>query len=71
MEKRYIFAIVAFFLGGIGIQEFLVGNTARGVLAVLFCWTGIPAIVALVQLVLALTAGSDEKFLERYPNCKL
>lgn len=71
MEKRFVFAIVAFLLGGMGIQEFLIGNTLRGVLGILFCWTGIPAIVAIVQIVKALTAGSDEKFLEMYPNCAI
>ncbi|MBR1793515.1 MAG: hypothetical protein IJ764_07760 [Bacteroidales bacterium] len=71
MDKRFIFALVAFFLGGLGIQEFLIGNNLRGVLGVLFWWTFIPSIVALVQIVKALCAGSDEKFFAMYPNCKL
>ncbi|MBQ0016814.1 MAG: NINE protein [Bacteroidales bacterium] len=71
MDKRYIFAIAAFLLGSLGIQEFLLGNTARGILGIIFCWTCIPAIVAIVQIVKALCAGSDEQFFEMYPKCRL
>ena len=71
MEKRFVFALIAFFLGGLGIQEFVLGNTVRGILGILFCWTFIPALVALVQLIKALCAGSDTAFLQMYPNCKL
>ena len=70
MQKRYIFSIVAFLLGGLGIQEFLLGNTVRGVLGIVFCWTGIPAIIALIQIVRALCSGSDEEFNRIYPNNK-
>ena len=68
MENRFIFAIIAFFLGTLGIQEFILGNTFRGVIGILFCWTGIPAIIALVQMVIALCCGSDEAFYARWPK---
>ena len=71
MEKRFVFVILAALLGGMGIQEFVIGNIARGVLGILFCWTCIPAIIAIVQIIKALTCGSDEKFMQMYPNCKL
>lgn len=71
MEKRFIFAFFAFFLGGLGIQEFLLGNKCRGILGICFFWTFIPTVVALVQIVRALCSGSEERFFEIYPKCKL
>ena len=41
--------ILALFLGGIGIHEFYLGNTGGGVVMLLFCWTFIPAFIALIQ----------------------
>lgn len=70
MENRYKFAIIAFLLGGLGIQEFFLGNNLRGVLGILFCWTGIPAIVAIVQLIIAIMANDDDEWLAKYPNNK-
>ena len=37
------------FLGGIGAHHFYLGNTGSGVVFLLFCWTFIPAIIALFQ----------------------
>lgn len=71
MEKRFVFAIIAFLGGGLGLQEFLIGNDARGALGIIFCWTGIPAVIAVVQAVRALCSGSDEEFLRIYPHCRL
>ena len=71
MQKRYLFALVALFLGGLGIQEFLLGNTLRGILGIVFCWTGIPAIIAIIQIIRALCSGSDEEFDRIYPNNKI
>lgn len=41
--------LLAFFLGGFGVQEFYLGNLTGGVLAIVFFWTFVPAIIALVQ----------------------
>lgn len=71
MEKRFQFAIIAFLLGGLGIQEFFLGNDFRGVLGILFCWTGIPAIVAIVQLIIAILAEDDDEWLSKYPKNRL
>lgn len=71
MEKRFQFAIIAFLLGGLGIQEFFLGNDFRGVLGILFCWTGIPAIVSIVQLIIAILAEDDDDWLGRYPKNRL
>lgn len=68
MDNRFIFAIIAFFLGSLGIQEFFLGNHFRGVLGILFCWTYIPAIIAIIQIVIALFCSSDKEFYMKWPR---
>ena len=41
--------LLAVFLGGLGVHHFYLGNVGIGVFYVLFCWTFIPAIVALLE----------------------
>lgn len=57
--------ILAILLGGIGVHKFYLGETWKGVLYLLFCWTFIPAIVALVEGILYLTK-SEEEFQRKY-----
>lgn len=60
MKKNFWIAILIAFIGGsFGLQEFYVGNIGRGLLSVLFCWTCIPAIVAIVQVIMWLFNGED------------
>jgi len=58
-------ALFAFFLGGFGAHKFYLGKAGQGILFFLFCWTFIPAIVALVEGILFLTM-SDETFAQKY-----
>ena len=51
-------------LGGLGVHRFYLGN-AIGVLYLLFCWTGIPSIVGLIEGIIYLTM-SDKDFDEKY-----
>jgi TM2 domain-containing membrane protein YozV len=44
------YALLALFLGGLGAHHFYLGRTLAGVLSVIFFWTFIPAICALVEL---------------------
>ena len=54
-------ALLAIFLGGLGAHKFYLGEIGPGVLYVLFCWTGVPALVGLIEgIVLANMA--KEKF---------
>ena len=57
--KKSTYVILALLLGGIGIHEFYAGKTGMGILYILFCWTGIPLIVAIIQAIIALTKPSD------------
>ncbi|XWX04143.1 TM2 domain-containing protein [Aggregatilineales bacterium SYSU G02658] len=59
-------AIIALFLGGLGAHHFYLGKVGEGTLYLLFCWTGIPLILSLIDLVL-IVSTSDQKWLEKYP----
>lgn len=56
--------VLALLLGGIGIHRFYLGQW-WGIFYLLFCWTFIPAIAALVEGILFLTA-SDEEWKAKY-----
>lgn len=64
-KSRIAAALLAFFLGGFGAHKFYLGQTGMGILYLLFCWTFIPAIIALVEFILLLTM-KDEVFNVRY-----
>lgn len=60
-------ALLAFFLGGIGVHKFYLGQGGLGVVYLLFCWTFIPAIVAFIEF-LVLLGMSERDFATRYPG---
>lgn len=41
--------LLALFLGGFGAHHFYMGKTGLGILYLVFCWTFIPAIIALIE----------------------
>ena len=60
MKKSFWNFIVLALIGGfIGLQEFYRDRSPLGVLAVLFCWTGIPALVAFIEAVVWLFRGEE------------
>ena len=56
----WCFSILCIMGGFMGLQEFYRGKIGLGVFAVLFFWTGIPAIVAFIEAVVWLFRGEDE-----------
>lgn len=58
---RTVAGILAILLGGLGVHKFYMGKIGTGILCVLFCWTGIPSIVGLIEGIIYLTS-SDEEF---------
>ncbi len=48
-KSAVVALLLAIFLGGIGGHKFYLGNFVLGILYLVFCWTGIPSIVALVE----------------------
>lgn len=51
--------VLSILLGDIGIGHFYTGQTLRGVLDIVFCWTGIPAIIGLVEGIIWLCEDDD------------
>ena len=53
-------ALLAFFLGGFGAHKFYVGKYGQGIFYILFCWTGIPGLIAFVEFIIYLCTPSEE-----------
>lgn len=70
MKNKSTAAILAFFLGGIGIHRFYLGQSGLGILYLIFCWTFVPAIIALVDFIIFLTMDED-KFNMKYNPGKI
>lgn len=69
MKSKTTAAILAIFLGSIGVHRFYLNQTGLGILYLIFFWTCIPAIISLIDFVAFLTM-SEEAFNAKY-NSKL
>lgn len=65
-KNKVTAGLLAIFLGGLGIHKFYLGQPGSAVLYILFCWTIIPSIIALVEGITYLTM-TDQQFAEKYP----
>jgi TM2 domain-containing membrane protein YozV len=59
--SKVIYVLLAFFLGGFGIHKFYAGHIFLGILYLIFCWTGIPAFVALIEFIIGLCKEADSE----------
>lgn len=66
-KSKLAAALFALLLGGFGLHKFYLGSVWWGITYLLFCWTFIPAIVALVEGILLLTM-SENDFIRKYGN---
>lgn len=57
--NKVIYLLITFFLGAFGIHKFYAGKNGMGTLYFLFCWTGIPAILAFIDFIVGLFKRSD------------
>lgn len=57
--NKLAYCLLAFFLGGLGIHKFYAGKTGAGIAYLLFCWTFIPAVIALIEFIIGLTKHAD------------
>lgn len=65
LSRRVISALFAILLGTFGVHKFYLGKVGQGILYALFFWTGIPAVVGIIEGILYLTM-SDETFEQKY-----
>ncbi|MDE6275148.1 MAG: TM2 domain-containing protein [Clostridia bacterium] len=67
MKSKVVAGILAILLGGIGVHKFYLGKIGMGILYLVFCWTGIPSIIGLIEGIMYLVAD-DDTFQAKY--CK-
>lgn len=65
MKNRKLAAVLAIALGGFGAHKFYLGKILWGIIYLLFCWTGIPTIISLIEGIIFLTE-SDSSFNKKY-----
>ncbi|MFB8792589.1 MAG: NINE protein [Potamolinea sp.] len=61
MKDKGTAALLAFFLGFVGIHKFYLGENLAGILYAVFSWTCIPGIIAFFEF-LGLLLMSDQAF---------
>lgn len=66
-KDRVTAGLFALLLGGIGAHHFYLGNIVLGIIYLLFCWTFIPFLVAIVEGIVYF-CQSEEFFAARYPG---
>ena len=66
-KKRITAALLALFLGGLGIHFFYLNKPVAGLAFLLLCWTVIPAILAFIMAIVMFSM-SDEEFQRKYVN---
>ena len=65
MKNKLIAALLALFLGGLGIHKFYLQRPFQGLVYLLLCWTWIPAIIAFFEGIVYLCM-SEESFNNKY-----
>lgn len=66
--NRVTAGVLALLLGWVGVHKFYMGKIAQGVVMAVFSFSGVPAVIAIVEGILYLTM-SDYNFREKY--CRL
>lgn len=69
IKNKIVAALLALLLGGLGIHKFYLGQSGKGVLYLIFCWTYIPGILAFIEGITML-CSNDENFQIKY-KCRL
>ena len=58
--NKLVYILLALFLGGIGAHKFYSGKYGMGIVYLVFFWTGIPALCAVVDLIIVCFKPSDQ-----------
>ncbi|MGL6064569.1 MAG: TM2 domain-containing protein [Fusobacteriaceae bacterium] len=59
--SKVVYILVAIFFGSLGIHRFLIGKTISAIFMFLFCWTGIPTIVSIIDIIIAAGMPTDSQ----------
>ena len=66
-RSKLVAILLALFLGLFGVHRFYLGRWRSGCLYLLFSWTGLPGVLALIEIVYLLCL-TDQEFSRRYPT---
>lgn len=58
--SKGILLLLTFFLGGLGAHRFYIGSYFLGAVYLLFFWTGIPSLIALIELIIFAFMSSEK-----------
>lgn len=58
--NKILYSVLSFFLGGLGVHKFFVNKTGLGLLYLLFCWTGIPGVIGIIEGIVAILKPADK-----------
>ena len=64
-HSKFVAAMLAIFLGGLGVHKFYLGKTGWGIIYLLLCWTFIPVLIGFLEG-LNFLLMSEEVFQKRY-----
>jgi TM2 domain-containing membrane protein YozV len=59
-RDKVVAGLLGIFLGSIGIHKFYLGQPGWGIIYLLFCWTGIPFLVGLIEGIVYLVQSEQE-----------
>lgn len=65
-KNKVTAGLLALFLGGFGAHKFYLGKNGMGILYLIFCWTYIPSIIALIEAIMYFTK-SDKQWAAEHP----
>jgi TM2 domain-containing membrane protein YozV len=65
MKSKSTAILLLLFFGGLGAHKFYLGNNLLGVLYLVFCWSGIPLFLSIIDLVI-LASTDKKKFNDKY-----
>lgn len=57
IKNKIAAGLLGIFLGGLGIHKFYMGKVGLGILYLLFCWTGIPAVIGFIEGIIYLCSN--------------
>lgn len=65
MKNKLAAGLLAIFLGDFGAHKFYLGKPGTGLIYLLFFWTGIPAVIGVIEGIIYLLS-SEEDFQRKY-----
>lgn len=60
MKSKLAAALLAIFLGDFGAHKFYLGKPGIGLIYLLFFWTGIPAVIGVIEGILYLLSSEED-----------